>query len=175
MLYNHEFRNIKRHTLIISHSFLNQVSQYSLGSLASRVFHKAAIKMSARVEISLDCSTGKEYVSKFTCFWGRFNSLWAIGPMASLPCWLSTLSCLLCELQHRATHNVAACIIKASKRGHLLVRWKSEYYVIYLQLTSYRFDHIPLKHLKGREVTQKRKYQEVEIIESHHRMCLHLS
>lgn len=98
---NHELSNIKLHTFIISHSFLNQESQYSLvGSLASRVFHKAAIKMLARVEVPLDCSTGEEYVSKFVCFWVRFNSLYAIWPMASLPCCQSTLSCLLCELQH---------------------------------------------------------------------------
>lgn len=150
MLYNHELSNIKRYTLIISHSFLNQESVYSLeGSLASRVFHKAAIMMSARIEVSLDRSTGEECVSKSTWFWVRFNSLWAIGPMASLAYWLSTLSCLLWELQHRAIHNVAACIIKTSKREHLLPRWKSEFHVIYLQLTSYHFDHILLKHVPG--------------------------
>lgn len=42
-------------------------------------------------------------------------------------CCLSTLSCLLCGLQHKAPHN-AACITKASNTQHLLT-WKSEFYV----------------------------------------------
>lgn len=118
---------------------------------------RAAIMMPGRAGVSWVCSTGKEAASKVMWF------LWAIRL-----CWLPTLSCLLCGLQHKASHNVAANITKGSNTQHQLTTWKSEFYVIYSQewhsitfvIFYWSMSHV-LPTLKGKELPKGYTYQEI--------------
>lgn len=128
-----QVNNTKRHTFIISQFLGSGIPTQFIWILSFKGLSQGC---------NQNVSQGWSFTGLFN--WGRscfkfmwfligFNSFWTIEPMASLPRWLSTLSCLSCRLQRRATHNVAACTIKASKKEHLLAAWKSEFYVIYSQ------------------------------------------